>query len=82
MEPREDKPRHYADTTLGREALSVRHDHQIPFAALILPGEIGVLLLDGDPLLIIAGLLAVADAGLFLVSRATFCREEILTEWK
>jgi len=54
----------------------------IPFFALYLLTEISVITLDTNTLLIIAGILAIVDIGLFFASRATFQREEILTKWK
>jgi ABC-2 type transport system permease protein len=53
----------------------------LPFVAVYVLTVIGVLTLDGITLGIIAGALAVIDAGLFIASRATFRREEILTRW-
>ncbi len=45
-------------------------------------GEINVITLNANNLLIISAILAVVDAVLFFVSRSTFQREEILTKWK
>jgi ABC-2 type transport system permease protein len=49
----------------------------LPFAAIYVMTEIGIFPLDGAAL----GILAATDTGLFLASRATFRREEILTRW-
>ncbi|MFX1408057.1 MAG: ABC transporter permease subunit [Promethearchaeota archaeon] len=54
----------------------------IPFFALYLLTEISVITLDVNTLLLIAGILAIIDLGLFFTSRAIFQREEILTKWK
>jgi ABC-2 type transport system permease protein len=54
----------------------------LPFMGIYIAGEIGVITLNTDNLLIIAGVLAVAALVLFRVSTATFRREEILTKWK
>lgn len=54
----------------------------LPFAALYVLGEINVVVLNANTLLIISAILLLVDALLFFVSRATFRREEILTKWK
>jgi ABC-2 type transport system permease protein len=54
----------------------------IPFAALYVLGEINVVPLTANNLLIISAVLLLVDALLFFVSRSTFRREEILTKWK
>jgi ABC-2 type transport system permease protein len=54
----------------------------IPFAALYVLGEINVVSLTADNLLIIAAVLFLVDVILFFISRSTFRREEILTKWK
>jgi ABC-2 type transport system permease protein len=54
----------------------------IPFMALYVLGEINVVQLTANNLLIISAVLLFADAILFFVSRSTFRREEILTKWK
>ncbi len=53
----------------------------IPFMIIYLASELGVITLNNDNLLIIAGALLLADAALFYFSSATFRREEILTKW-
>jgi len=53
----------------------------LPFAALYVLGEIGVLTLDVGTLRFVSAGLPILDAALFLVSPATFRREEILTTW-
>jgi ABC-2 type transport system permease protein len=54
----------------------------LPFMGIYLAGEIGLITLDTNNLLIIAGILAAIALVLFRVSTATFRREEILTKWK
>ena len=54
----------------------------LPFIGIYLAGEIGLITLDTNALLAIAGALAVTALVLFRISTATFRREEILTKWK
>jgi ABC-2 type transport system permease protein len=55
----------------------------LPFAGLYVSGELNLIDLGvTSNLLIIVTALLVVDALLFLLSRATFRREEILTKWK
>lgn len=54
----------------------------LPFIGIYLASEIGLITLDTNTLLIIAGALALIALALFRVSTATFRREEILTKWK
>jgi ABC-2 type transport system permease protein len=54
----------------------------IPFMVIYLAGEIGVITLNTDNLLIISGAILIVDLALFYFSVATFRREEILTKWK
>ncbi|HYK93066.1 MAG TPA: ABC transporter permease [Thermoplasmata archaeon] len=54
----------------------------LPFILLYLLGEVGVITLDTTNLLYIGAGLAVAVVLLFYVSRRTFHREEILTQWR
>jgi ABC-2 type transport system permease protein len=54
----------------------------LPLAGIFVLGENGALAIDPFHLLIVSGILLVADVALFLVRRATFQREEILTKWK
>lgn len=55
----------------------------LPFAGLYLAGELDLINLGTTSnLLIIAGVILVADVLLFFLSRVTFRREEILTRWK
>jgi ABC-type Na+ efflux pump permease subunit len=54
----------------------------IPFMIIYLAGEIQLITLNSTTLIVIAGLLALVDIGLFKLSTATFRREEILTKWK
>ena len=54
----------------------------LPFLGIYLAGEIGLISLGTDNLLIISALLAALDLVLFRISTATFRREEVLTKWK
>jgi excisionase family DNA binding protein len=54
----------------------------LPFLAFYLMFLSGILSLDIVPLVTFAGVLGAASAALYLLSRATFRREEILTRWK
>ena len=54
----------------------------LPFAALYLLAELRMFSLDGTGVAVLCIVLAVIDAALFGVTRATFRREEILTRWK
>lgn len=54
----------------------------IPFAALYVLGEINLVPLTANDLLILSAVLLFVDILLFFVSRSTFRREEILTKWK
>jgi len=54
----------------------------LPFGAIYVAGEIGIISLETNNLLIISAVLLFVDAILFFVSRSTFRREEILTKWK
>ena len=54
----------------------------IPFAAIYVSSEIGVLTLDPGSMLALAVGLFVVVAVLFFAARAAFNREEILTRWK
>ena len=54
----------------------------LPFGGIYVAGEIGLISLDTNNLLIIASILAAIDLVLFFVSTTTFRREEILTKWK
>jgi ABC-type Na+ efflux pump permease subunit len=54
----------------------------LPFAGIYVAGEIGLISLETNNLLIISAILVVIDVILFYVSTATFRREEILTKWK
>jgi ABC-2 type transport system permease protein len=54
----------------------------IPFAALYVLGEINIVSLNANNLLILSAVLLFVDVILFFVSRSTFRREEILTKWK
>ena len=54
----------------------------IPLLGIFLLSETNVLSPTTFDMLIVAGILIVADIALSFVSRATFQREEILTKWK
>ncbi len=54
----------------------------IPFIVFFLAGVEGIILFSIDNLLIFSGILLIADVVLFFLSKSTFRREEILTEWK
>jgi ABC-2 type transport system permease protein len=54
----------------------------LPFLAIYLASEIGIISLDITGLLIIAGILFAIDIALYFVGTAAFQREEILTKWK
>ena len=54
----------------------------IPFMAFFLAGVEGIIAFSIDNLLILAGIILIADVILFFLSKATFKREEILTKWK
>ncbi len=54
----------------------------LPFIALYVAGEIGLVTLDTNAVLVVAGVLAILDLVLFFVSRGLFRREEILTRWR
>jgi ABC-type Na+ efflux pump permease subunit len=54
----------------------------VPFIGIYLAGEIGIITLDTNTLLIIAAVVAVLVLILFRISTATFQRDQILTKWK
>jgi ABC-2 type transport system permease protein len=54
----------------------------LPLLAIFLLGETNVLAPNAYDMLIVSGILLVADVMLSFVFRATFQREEILTKWK
>ncbi len=54
----------------------------LPFFGLFLASETGLFAFTDTNLLILAGVILLADIAIFFVSRATFQREEILTKWK
>ena len=54
----------------------------LPFLAIYLASEIGIISLDITGILIIAGILSAIDVALYFVGTAAFQREEILTKWK
>ncbi len=54
----------------------------LPFLAIYFASEIGIISLDINGLLIIAGILSAIDIALYFVGTAAFHREEILTKCK
>ena len=54
----------------------------LPFVGLYIAGEVRLISLDINNLLIISAVLAALDLVFFRISTATFRREEILTKWK
>lgn len=54
----------------------------IPFMAIFLAEAEGVITFNIDNLLIIFGIVFIADVALLFLSASTFKREEILTKWK
>jgi len=54
----------------------------LPFIGIYLASEIGIITLDTNTLLIIAGVIAVLDVVMFRISTSLFQREQILTKWK
>jgi ABC-type Na+ efflux pump permease subunit len=54
----------------------------LPFGAVYLLSEFRVISLTTDGLLTMAAVLAIVDVVMFLIVKATFQREEILTRWK
>jgi ABC-2 type transport system permease protein len=54
----------------------------LPFIAVYIAAEVGLISLDTNNLLIISAVLVAVDLVLFRISTATFRREEILTKWK
>ena len=54
----------------------------IPFGALYVLGEINIVSLNANTMLIVSAILLPLNILLFFVSRSIFRREQILTEWK
>ena len=54
----------------------------LPLLAIFLLGQTSVMAIDVYHMLIVSGILLIADVAMSFVSRATFQREEILTKWK
>ncbi|MFA5572906.1 MAG: ABC transporter permease subunit [Candidatus Bathyarchaeia archaeon] len=54
----------------------------IPFALVFIAGVTGVITFEISNLLIFSLFLIIVDIALFLLSKSTFKREEILTKWK
>jgi ABC-2 type transport system permease protein len=53
----------------------------LPLLAIYVASEVGAISLDTKTLLIISGVILIADVILFFLSTKTFQREEILTKW-
>jgi len=53
----------------------------LPIAAIYVASEVRAISLDTSTLLIISGVILIADIILFFLSTKTFQREEILTKW-
>jgi len=53
----------------------------LPFLAIYVMSEIGLITLNTNNLLIISGVILLVDVILFFISTKTFQREEILTKW-
>lgn len=77
------------NVTISSRISDVRTGQQVgvltilPFAGLYVGGELDIVNLGStDTLLAIVGALVVLDLILFVVARATFRREEILTKWR
>lgn len=76
-------------TTIASSRLSdVRSANQIgslmfvPFMIVFVEGVTGGFTFDPTNLLILSGVLLIADIALFFLSTSTFRREKILTQWK
>ena len=54
----------------------------VPMAGIYLASELGMISLDITSLLVVSGIILIADLILLYVARATFSRDEILTKWK
>jgi len=76
-------------TTIASSRLSdVRSANQIgslmfvPFMIVFVEGVTGGFTFDPTNLLVLSGVLLIADIALFFLSTSTFRREKILTQWK
>jgi ABC-2 type transport system permease protein len=54
----------------------------LPFMASFIAGADGLFPFDVESVLVMSGILILANVALFFLSKATFNREEILTKWK
>jgi hypothetical protein len=54
----------------------------LPFGGIHFAGEIDLIFLDANSLLIISAALLVVALALFFITKATLRREGILTNWK
>jgi ABC-2 type transport system permease protein len=73
---------------VSSRSVDVRSSQQVgmlimlPFGAVYVLSELRVISLTTDGLLTMAAVLAVIDVLMFVIVKATFQREEILTRWK
>ena len=54
----------------------------LPVIGIYIASELGLITLDTNTLLVIAGVFAVLDVVLFRISTSLFQREQILTKWR
>jgi len=54
----------------------------LPLLAIFLLGELNILPINANNLLVVSAILLAIDVGMLFLSRSTFQREEILTKWK
>jgi ABC-2 type transport system permease protein len=54
----------------------------IPFVAIFFAGAEGIFTFNIENLLILSGIIMIADMVMLFLSKSTFKREEILTKWK
>jgi hypothetical protein len=54
----------------------------IPFMVIFVAGVTGAFSFSTVNLLMVSGIVLIADVALFFLSKATFSREKILTRWK
>jgi len=66
----------------ARTAQQISSILALPFAGIYITTEVGLIALNVPGMLVLAGILAGLVAILFVLARATFKREEILTRWK
>jgi len=66
----------------ARTAQQISSILALPFAGIYITTEVGIVSLDVPGMLTLGGILLILVAILFVLARATFNREEILTRWK